>query len=46
MQQILQKNLKSVVFIENINEFMIENIAKDGRIYFLPSTCYDVGPCQ
>ena len=39
----ITEEFKARGFYDNINDFMLENISKDGRVYFLPTDCYDVG---
>lgn len=30
-------------FYDNINEFMLDNISREGRVYLIPTGCYDMG---
>ena len=39
----ITEEFKARGFYDNINDFMLENISRDGKIYFLPGGTYDVG---
>lgn len=39
----ITEEFKARGFYDNVNEFILDNISKDGKVYFLPSGCYDVG---
>ncbi len=39
----LTAEFKKRGFYENINEFILENISRDGKIYFLPGSLYSLG---
>lgn len=39
----ITEEFKKRGFYDNINDFMLDNISRDGKIYFLPSGCYDLG---